>query len=1464
MCCDNQLSVLQYLPNSLTELICYNNPLVGIVVPPNLKYLDCSVGLIEQFVSLPNTLEYFDCSMNKLSTLPPLPSSLTNLRCSGNSMNSIPSLPPSLIELDCSSNQLPYLPSLPSSLIYLYCGGNLLPILPTLPSSLMKLYCMNNNYYTLPTLPQSLRFLSCGGPFLNLIPQLPDSLNEFECSSSSSLTSLGTLPSFIGTIRCNYNNNLIQLPALPNVLYELYCTNNKLTSLPTLPLTLGKLSCNTNNLTSLPALPFNLRELSCTNNKLTNLPILNDSLSNLYCKNNLLASIPNFPNSLRNLDCANNQLTMLPNFPSSLNLLRCSNNPISCLPDLNKIKVLEFFNTQVNCLPGYGVVQTSTPSFAGFPLCDVNNSNGCSVFWNIEGSAYVDADTNCIIGTSETRVPNQKIKLYKNGVIDQVTYSNSNGDFDFNTSTFDFYSTQLDTSNSPFVSYCPFTGTYDDTISVADSMKYNRNFGLKCKGVDLAATSIFTFSLKPGSLKEIYLGVGDYSENFGGHCAAGVSGTIVVDFSGPCAYLSPASGCLSPSSIIGNTLTYNISDFGNLSFSNAIDFYILVDSTAVSGDQICIQVTISTTSTELDYNNNILSRCFSVVNSFDPNDKTVYPISTLDISGDRWLTYTIRFQNTGTASAENIYITDTISTDLDWTSFDLLSYSHQPLTQVYNDGLIKFNFPHINLPDSSSNEPKSHGFVQFKIRAKDSLAVGAIIENKANIFFDLNPPIITNTTSNTITNCSIPATHYIETICNSLNYELNNVIYSSSGTFEQKFITAAGCDSTVYLDLTFISNKTELNESICSGDVYFFGGQPLSNSGIYSDTLINSLGCDSVVILNLNVIQYYLQQTQTICQNDSILFGNSYLSQSGVYFDSLYSVSGCDSIIELNLIKSSFNNVISQNADTLQTSQVGTTYQWIDCSTNTFVAGATNRQFRPSLNGNYSVIVSDGLCTDTSNCINFSVPDLLFTDRYWAFGDSAGINFKNSGPQPANSILRVRGTCASICDNKGDLLFYAGSPNWIEWLNPAGPIKFGTVVNKNHMTMQNGDTLIGGLLYQEMAIVPYPGNDKLFYVFCAGVTTYRGLYYSTVDLNYNGGLGKVVQKNVQLRNDTLVDCIAVVRHGNGRDWWVLVRSWKNVPTNDITAYLITPSGITAMPTQHIGASVTYASYYRMKFNSDGTHLYNVCQVGAVERYDFDRCTGLLSNRIVYSAPGGSINGYWDFEISHDESKLYAVRTMLGPQQINSELNQFDLDSTTFISSSKSMATYSFPEMGGALKMGPDGKIYSAIAYYDNDACYDYLYCYETNNVTNTTLSVINQPDSTYPACDFQPYGFYLGGHKSYYGLPNNPKYELGKLVASPCDTLTVGLPNINEAKNELKLYYSSTIKTVFINAENLSGNKANLQFYNSSGQLIEEVSQTINGGYFTYSSSFSSQADGVYIIRLISDREVLTGKFVKR
>jgi uncharacterized repeat protein (TIGR01451 family) len=274
-------------------------------------------------------------------------------------------------------------------------------------------------------------------------------------------------------------------------------------------------------------------------------------------------------------------------------------------------------------------------------------------------------------------------------------------------------------------------------------------------------------------------------------------------------------GSLVPGSVSANgkTIKYFVSDFGALNYTHTFNFELLIDTTAQLWDQICFTVSVSTPALELSYTNNQIKDCFLVTQSLDPNDKAVYPSTTLDISGNKWLNYKIRFQNTGTAEAENVYITDTLSNKLDISTFTLLSYSHFPFIQLNSNGILIFNFPNINLPDSNSNEPESHGYVEFKIRAKDSLTVGSTIENTANIYFDYNAPVITNTVSNTLINCNIPPTILNATICNGESYFLNDLEYYNSGVYQQNILTAFGCDSVVELRLTVNANNVSQTNS---------------------------------------------------------------------------------------------------------------------------------------------------------------------------------------------------------------------------------------------------------------------------------------------------------------------------------------------------------------------------------------------------------------------------------------------------------------------------------------------------------------------------------------------------------------------------------------------------------------------------------------------------------------------------
>ncbi len=143
----------------------------------------------------------------------------------------------------------------------------------------------------------------------------------------------------------------------------------------------------------------------------------------------------------------------------------------------------------------------------------------------------------------------------------------------------------------------------------------------------------------------------------------------------------------------------------------------------------------------------------TVVCSYDPNDKAVSPPGVqpphFTLKTDS-LEYLIRFQNTGNDTAFNVTIVDYLDPDLDRNTLEVLGSSHSVMTEVQNDGDVWFSFANILLPDSNVNEPGSHGFVSYRIRPKSGLADGTEINNTAYILFDVNAPVVTNTTWNTL------------------------------------------------------------------------------------------------------------------------------------------------------------------------------------------------------------------------------------------------------------------------------------------------------------------------------------------------------------------------------------------------------------------------------------------------------------------------------------------------------------------------------------------------------------------------------------------------------------------------------------------------------------------------------------------------------------------------------------------
>ncbi len=137
--------------------------------------------------------------------------------------------------------------------------------------------------------------------------------------------------------------------------------------------------------------------------------------------------------------------------------------------------------------------------------------------------------------------------------------------------------------------------------------------------------------------------------------------------------------------------------------------------------------------------------------SFDPNDKLVNPLypNNYALMGED-LVYTIRFQNTGNAEAYDVIIRDTLDENLDPSTFSVISSSHEEAlsTSLAEGKFLTFNFHDIFLPDSTSNFEGSQGYVAYRIKTFEGIPEETIINNSAGIYFDLNPPVATNTTEN--------------------------------------------------------------------------------------------------------------------------------------------------------------------------------------------------------------------------------------------------------------------------------------------------------------------------------------------------------------------------------------------------------------------------------------------------------------------------------------------------------------------------------------------------------------------------------------------------------------------------------------------------------------------------------------------------------------------------------------------
>ena len=348
----------------------------------------------------------------------------------------------------------------------------------------------------------------------------------------------------------------------------------------------------------------------------------------------------------------------------------------------------------------------------------------------LNGTAYMDDNQDCVMAGLETRVPNEVMLIEPGGY---TALTGSNGYYQANLPTGSY------TVEQPSVvldEHCiggpiPFNlGSNGQTVTqnIADTAMVPRD-------VELMMGS---GPARPGFSHQLHLHVH--------HETLGTTGTITVS----CTF-DPALTFISANptpAVNGNTLTWTLSQLTSFGHRYIGVNLLVPPNPALIGTELMHSASVSIAQSETDLTNNSAVHQREVTGSYDPNDKVASTSSQLSdalyfIDQDEWIDYTIRFQNTGTDTAFNVVITDTLPPALDAGTFELGPRSHSCITQMTGQGIVRFIFNNIQLPDSNVNEPASHGLVQFRIKPRPPVEPGTVIENIANIYFDYNPPVIT-------------------------------------------------------------------------------------------------------------------------------------------------------------------------------------------------------------------------------------------------------------------------------------------------------------------------------------------------------------------------------------------------------------------------------------------------------------------------------------------------------------------------------------------------------------------------------------------------------------------------------------------------------------------------------------------------------------------------------------------------
>jgi hypothetical protein len=381
-------------------------------------------------------------------------------------------------------------------------------------------------------------------------------------------------------------------------------------------------------------------------------------------------------------------------------------------------------------------------------------------------------------------------------------------------------------------------------------------------------------------------------------------------------------------------------------------------------------------------------------------------------------------------------------------------------------------------------------------------------------------------------------------------------------------------------------------------------------------------------------------------------------------------------------------------------------------------------------------------------------------DYVWCFGDSLGLDFNDlKNPKIIRtdlSLLNENGenispmieSCVSISRNEGNLLFYAKNNNWLSLESPLSYLIDG---NQNKIT--NSDSILMDYSSTNGSIVIFIKNKYFLLTRIerdAETLDYLpGLYLTELEYDPQQQQIFLKYKNKQIIRDFIDEKIAAVKHANGVDWWILAH--KNDYMNDtFYTYLLNEDGIKLHYKQKIGSiySLEKNNYYwtagEMCFAPNGSKLLAVTIGGVIDVFDFDRCTGELSNWLNLSTPPiphfPFFNEYYGASFSPNGRMIYVSK-----YASDSALFQYDLKSEN-VKKSRFYIQTDLSLIKGQHELGPDGKIYITLG----------------SGTIISYLGVIHNPNLAGKACNFNPSSISIS-RKISLGLPNFPNYRLKAL-----------------------------------------------------------------------------------------------------